>query len=125
MTEDVKKFGIETIKKVSKDVIDTIKEFIKDNEDKKISKMEWLAKVDNAIVLGKDFFQYKILASEFIDIDSEEGIELVNYIADQGIGDLKAKKLAIYIIQLIDIEVSAYNDIIKPAIELLKEDAKI
>lgn len=122
MTEEVKKFGIETIKKVSKDVIDTIKEFIKDNEDKKISKGEWLAKIDNAITLGKDFFQYKILASEFIDIDSEEGIELINFIADMGIGDIKARKLAIYIIQLIDVEVAAYNDIIKPAIDLLKED---
>ena len=122
MTEEVKKFGIETIKKVSKDVIDTIKEFIKDNEDHKISKGEWLAKIDNAITLGKDFFQYKILASEFIDIDSEEGIELINFIADMGIGDIKARKLAIYIIQLIDVEVAAYNDIIKPAIDLLKED---
>ena len=125
MTEEVKKFGIETIKKVSKDVIDTIKEFIKDNEDKKISKGEWLAKIDNAITLGKDFFQYKILASEFIDIDSEEGIELINFIADMGIGDIKARKLAIYIIQLIDVEVAAYNDIIKPAIDLLKEEKEI
>lgn len=122
MEQEIKKLGIETIKKVSKDVIDTIKEFIKDNEDQKISKGEWLAKIDNAITLGKDFFQYKILASEFIDIDSEEGIELINFIADMGIGDIKARKLAIYIIQLIDVEVAAYNDIIKPAIDLLKEE---
>lgn len=121
MTEETKKIGIETIKKVSKDVIDTVKEFIKDYEDKKISKGEWLAKIDNAIVLGKDFFQYEKMASEFIDIDAEEGEEYINYIASLGIGGDKAKMLAIYIVRFIDTQVICYKEIVSPAIEIIKE----
>ena len=121
--EEYKTIGINTIKKVSTDIILTFKEFQNDYKDQKISKTEWLAKIDNAITLIKDFFQYKILVSEFIDIDAEEGIELVNHIAATlEISDTKAKKLAIYVIQLIDAEIKAYNEIIAPAIELLKSE---
>ena len=120
MTKEEKKEGIETIKKVSKDVIETIKEFVNDYKDKKISKGEWLAKIDNAISLGKDFFQYEKLATEFIDFDTEEGVDYVNYISSLGIGDENAKMLAIYIVQFIDAQVACYKDIVTPAIDIIK-----
>jgi hypothetical protein len=124
MDTEIKKEGIETIKKVSKDVIDTIKEFVNDYEDKKISKSEWLAKIDNAIILGKDFFKYDVLASEFIDLDAEEGEEYINYISSLGIGDQNAKFLAIYIVQFIDAQIDCYKKIVVPAIELIKSIKK-
>jgi hypothetical protein len=124
MDTEIKKEGIETIKKVSKDVIDTIKEFVNDYEDKKISKSEWLAKIDNAIILGKDFFKYDVLASEFIDLDAEEGEEYINYISSLGIGDQNAKFLAIYIVQFIDAQIDCYKKIVAPAIELIKSIKK-
>lgn len=124
MDTEIKKEGIETIKKVSKDVIDTIKEFVNDYEDKKISKSEWLAKIDNAIILGKDFFKYDVLASEFIDMDAEEGEEYINYISSLGIGDQNAKFLAIYIVQFIDAQIDCYKKIVVPAIELIKSIKK-
>jgi hypothetical protein len=124
MDTEIKKEGIETIKKVSKDVIDTIKEFINDYEDKRISKSEWLAKIDNAIILGKDFFKYDVLASEFIDLDAEEGEEYINYISSLGIGDQNAKFLAIYIVQFIDAQIDCYKKIVAPAIELIKSIKK-
>lgn len=124
MDTEIKKEGIETIKKVSKDVIDTIKEFVNDYEDKRISKSEWLAKIDNAIILGKDFFKYDVLASEFIDLDAEEGEEYINYISSLGIGDQNAKFLAIFIVQFIDAQIDCYKKIVSPAIELIKSIKK-
>lgn len=121
LTTEERKEGIETIKQLTKDAIETGLEFHKDYEDKVISKGEWLSKVDNIIAIGRDLFKFQKLLAEIKDFKTDEAVEYVLYITTFGLVKEDAKQLALYVIEVVEAEISIYNKSIKPAIELIKK----
>lgn len=89
--ENLKKEGIDLLKKLSNTIIETVIEIKKDSSDNGFQFFEIIALGDNAISLIKHGLNWEKLLAQIKDLDSEEAQELTDYIISRGVMSSKAK----------------------------------
>lgn len=122
MKKEVKKFGVDIVKKVIKLIYDSTIEGIDVLKDKKISLGEILNFSDNlyaAIILA---LKADDLWQQIRDIDTEEGLEIANYIGEliKGATPEDIDLIIENSIQIVEKELAIYNENIKPIIDIFK-----
>lgn len=122
MKKEVKKYGVDIVKKVIKLIYDSTIEGIEVLKDKKISLGEILNFSDNlyaAIILA---LKADDLWQQIRDIDTEEGLEITNYIGEliKGATPEDIDLIIENSIQIVEKELAIYNENIKPMIDIFK-----
>lgn len=122
MKKEVKKFGVDIVKKVIKLIYDSTIEGIDVLKDKKISLGEILNFSDNlyaAIILA---LKADDLWQQIRDIDTDEGLEIANYIGEliKGATPEDIDLIIENSIQIVEKELAIYNENIKPMIDIFK-----
>ena len=118
-----KKFGIDLIKKAIKLIYDSTIEGIKDFGDGKLSLGEILGFSDNVYTGITITMKWKELVEQVKDVDSEEGIELANYVGEL-IKDATGDDVDIIVtnaIEAIESEIAIYEKNIVPIIAIMKK----
>ena len=122
MADQVKKLGVDLVKKAIKFTYDTTMEGIEAFKDKKLSLQEILGFGDNiytGITIGLKSAE---LWAQIKDIDSDEGNELVIYTGEL-IKDATPEQIDVIIenaVQIIQKEIAVYNENIKPIIAIIQ-----
>lgn len=122
MKKEVKKYGVDIVKKVIKLIYDSTIEGIDVLKDKKISLGEILNFSDNlyaAIILA---LKADDLWKQIRDIDTDEGLEIANYIGEliKGATPEDVDLIIENAIQIVEKELAIYNENIKPIIDIFK-----
>ena len=122
MKKEVKKYGVDIVKKVIKLIYDSTIEGIDVLKDKKISLGEILNFSDNlyaAIILA---LKADDLWQQIRDIDTDEGLEIANYIGEliKGATPEDIDLIIENSIQIVEKELAIYNENIKPMIDIFK-----
>jgi hypothetical protein len=122
MKKEVKKFGVDIVKKVIKLIYDSTIEGIDVLKDKKISLGEILNFSDNlyaAIILA---LKADDLWQQIRDIDADEGLEIANYIGEliKGATPEDIDLIIENSIQIVEKELAIYKENIKPMIDIFK-----
>lgn len=122
MKKEVKKYGVDIVKKVIKLIYDSTIEGIDVLKDKKISLGEILNFSDNlyaAIILA---LKADDLWKQIRDIDTDEGLEIANYIGEliKGATPEDVDLIIENSIQIVEKELAIYNENIKPMIDIFK-----
>lgn len=122
MKKEVKKYGVDIVKKVIKLIYDSTIEGIDVLKDKKISLGEILNFSDNlyaAIILA---LKADDLWKQIRDIDTDEGLEIANYIGEliKGATPEDIDLIIENSIQIVEKELAIYNENIKPMIDIFK-----
>ena len=116
--------GIDLIKKVIKTVIETSKEVIEAKKSDGISKMELLGLGDNVISIGSQLLRYNKIVAQIKDVDSSEAKAIVSYVLSFGIASGDVQLIIDHSFAYIQIQIDAYNEHLKPIIEIVKEMKK-
>jgi hypothetical protein len=121
MSEE-KKYGIDLVKKVIKFLYDTTIEGIDDLKDKKLSLGEILGLSDNVYSAISLVTKFDDIKNQILDVDSEEGIDLAEYVASL-IGDTSSDTVNVIVtnaVAVISSEIEIYQKNIVPIIEKIK-----
>lgn len=122
MKKEVKKYGVDIVKKVIKLIYDSTIEGIDVMKDKKISLGEILNFSDNlyaAIILA---LKADDLWQQIRDIDTDEGLEIANYIGEliKGATPEDIDLIIENSIQIVEKELAIYKENVKPMIDIFK-----
>ena len=115
-----KKEGIDLIKKAIDVGIDTAIEIHDGIKSEKKKAAIAVGLIDNLYDVGKLAINGGAFIEQCKDIDSEEAQELLQHIVDKGIIPDKAEQVLLHVVALVEIEIAAYNDHVKPIIEIFK-----
>ena len=121
--DEVKKFGIDLIKKAIKFLYDSTMEGIEDFKDKKLSLSEVIGFGDNLYTGVTIALKWKEFAEQAKDVDTQEGIELAVYVGSL-IKDATSEDVGIVVnnaIEAIEGEIAIYEKNIVPIIEVFKK----
>lgn len=122
MKKEVKKYGVDIVKKVIKLIYDSTIEGIDVLKDKKISLGEILNFSDNLYAVIILALKADDLWQQIRDVDTEEGIEITNYTGEL-IKKATPEDIDLIIensIQIVEKELAIYNENIKPIINIFK-----
>lgn len=120
---ETKKQGIELVKKSIKFIYDTTIEGVEVLRDKKINLGEILGFGDNLYSGINLALKWPELVSEIVDIDTEEGADLVAYVGDL-IKNATSDEIDVIIdnaIIIITKEIEIYNENIVPIIDIIRK----
>ena len=120
---ETKKQGIELVKKSIKFIYDTTIEGVEVLRDKKINLGEILGFGDNLYSGINLALKWPELVAEIVDIDSEEGADLVAYVGDL-IKNATSDEIDVIIdnaIIIITKEIEIYNENIVPIIDIIRK----
>lgn len=118
-TEEINALGIELILKLIDVTMDTANEVKDDLKDGKLSTKEMIGLIDNAVALGRAGLNWKKLIEQIYDVTSDEGAIILQHIVDKGYLPMKATEILQHAIEFAKIEIQAYNEHIKPVINIL------
>jgi len=121
MTQEEKIYGIETLKKLFKGVYETTDEVVKDLKDGNISLTEILGLTDNLFNVISILSKIPELKQEIEDVTTDEIKELYEYIISFGFVPEDVTEILRHLVELSQIEIDAYNDHIKPIIDIIKK----
>ena len=120
---ETKKQGIELVKKSIKFIYDTTIEGVEVLRDKKINIGEILGFGDNLYSGINLALKWPDLVAEIVDIDTEEGADLVAYVGDL-IKNATSDEIDVIIdnaIIIITKEIEIYNENIVPIIDIIRK----
>lgn len=114
--------GIDKVKKVVKVTFDVLLQYkTATKDDGKISAMEYLGFVDEAIALVGIVPQFKSVLAQLQDVDDAETIELIEYIKSFGVLQDKAVEILSNILKALETMYDVYVENIIPIIKALKD----
>lgn len=121
MAEEIEEVGIESLKDLATDVVGLLQKVSESKEDdNKISKAEIIGMLPKALAVGKDLLKFKTLLEEVKDFTTDEGKELLTHIISLGIVSGKAEIVAINVVEIIETELSVWNNNVVPIINVFK-----
>ena len=120
---ETKKQGIELVKKSIKFIYDTTIEGVEVLRDKKINLGEILGFGDNLYSGINLALKWPELVAEIVDIDTEEGAEVAEYVGDlvKGATSDEIDEIIDHAINIISAEIDLYNSDIKPIIDIIRK----
>lgn len=121
-----KKFGVDLVKKAIKFLYDTATEVANDLKDKKFSLGEILGLGDNLYTGAALAMKSNDLWNEIKDIDTDEGVELVEYVGGL-ISGATGEQIDVIIenaIEAIKAEIVIYETNIVPIVAIIKASKK-
>ena len=120
---ETKKQGIELVKKSIKFIYDTTIEGVEVLRDKKINLGEILGFGDNLYSGINLALKWPDLVAEIVDIDTEEGAEVAEYVGDlvKGATSDEIDEIIDHAINIISAEIDLYYSDIKPIIDIIRK----
>ena len=113
--------GIELLKKVLKDCVNTFQEYQRAKaDDGKISKIELIGFGDNAIAIGRDILNINKIIAEAKDADTQERKELIDYVVGLDVLPDKAEIILVNTLEYIEGQVLLWRANVLPIINLFK-----
>lgn len=113
--------GIESVKGVTKHLIELVKAGIESKKDDgRISTGEWIGMIDEFIPLITDFTKSNQILAELKDMSTSEGKELSDYVIGLGIVGEKASKIIKLTVDYIAYQIDGYLIYLNPLIEEIK-----
>ena len=114
--------GVDLIKKAIKTIVDTGREIYEAKKnDGVITKIELFGLGDNIIAIGSQAIKINKIIEQVRDTDSNEARELYEYTISLGIASGDVQKILNHSFAYVQIQFDAYNDHLKPIIEIIKE----
>ena len=111
-----------TLSKKAIDVgIDTAIEITDGIKSKKKKAAIGIGLIDNLYDVAKLAINGTKFVEQCKDIDSDEAHELLQHIIAKGIIPDKAEQVLFHVVKIVEIEISAYNEHVKPIIAIFKE----
>lgn len=117
-----KETGIELLKDFATDIVGVLKKYSEaKNDDDKVSKAEIIGMLPKAAAVGRDLLKFKELVAEAKDLTTEEGKALLDHVISLGVVGSNAEIIAINVMEIIEGEVSIWNNNVVPIIDVFKK----